>query len=146
MPKKERGKSQSTRPVTKRPPAWCKYTSDEVEAIIVKKAKEGQKLSMIGTTLRDQHGIPLVKSITGKRIGQILKESKLESSTPETIDELVKKAIRLKKHLEKNKTDFVNKRSLILIEAKIHSLSRYYRKKGLLPKEWEYKAAVLKAV
>ena len=146
MPKKERGKSKSTRPVTKRPPAWCKYTSDEVEAIIVKKAKEGQKLSMIGTTLRDQHGIPLVKSITGKRIGQILKESKLGPSIPETIDDLLEKAIRLKKHLEKNKTDFVNKRSLILIEAKIHSLSRYYKKKGLLPKEWEYKAVVLKAI
>ena len=114
--------------------------------MVVKKAKEGQKLSMIGTSLRDQHGIPLVKSITGKRVGQILKESKLDSPIPETIDELVEKAIRLKKHLEKNETDFVNKRSLIQIEAKIHSLSRYYKKKGLLPKEWEYKAVVLKAI
>ena len=146
MPKKERGRSHSTRPVTKRPPAWCKYTPEEVEALIVKQAKEGQKLSLIGMTLRDQHGIPLVKAITGKRVGQVLEESKLAPQIPEGLDELVKKASRLKKHMEKNKTDFVNKRSLILIEAKIHGLTRYYKKQGMLPKEWAYKAAVLKAI
>ena len=146
MPKKERGRSRSTRPVTKRPPVWCKYTAEEVEALIVKEAKDGQKLSMIGMTLRDRNGIPLVKAITGKRIGDTLRESKLYPDIPEGLSELVTKASRLKKHMEKNKTDYVNKRSLILIEAKIHGLSRYYKKEGTLPKEWAYKAAVMKAL
>jgi len=146
LPKRERGRSHSIRPVTKRPPSWCKYTPEEVEALILKQAKEGQKSSMIGVKLRDQHGIPLVKSLTGKRIGKILEEAKLKPPVPEALAELVVKASRLKKHLEKNETDFVNKRSLILIEAKIHSLSRYYKKNGLLPREWDYKAAVMKAI
>jgi small subunit ribosomal protein S15 len=146
LPKKERGRSHSTRPVTKRPPVWCKYTAEEVEALIVKEAKDGQKLSMIGMTLRDRNGIPLVKAITGKRIGDTLREAKLYPDVPEGLAELVTKASRLKKHMEKNKTDYVNKRSLILIEAKIHGLSRYYKKKCTLPKDWAYKAAVMKAI
>jgi hypothetical protein len=45
----------------------------QVNELITKAAKKGQKPSQIGVLLRDQHGIPLVKSVTGSKILRILK-------------------------------------------------------------------------
>jgi len=142
MPKQEKGKSHSTRPVSKRPPSWCKYQPEEVEALVIKLAKEGHPPSRIGTILRDQYAIPLVKPITGKTITQILKEAGLAPSTPEDLGELLKKAARLSAHLEKNKKDLHNKRALQLIEAKIHKLARYYKREGVLPPNWKYEPKI----
>ncbi|MEM2910978.1 MAG: 30S ribosomal protein S15 [Candidatus Bathyarchaeia archaeon] len=142
MPKQEKGKSHSTRPVSKRPPSWCKYQPEEVEALVIKLAKEGHAPSRIGTILRDQYAIPLVKPITGKTITQILKEAGLAPSTPEDLGELLKKASRLSAHLEKNKKDLHNKRALQLIEAKIHKLARYYKREGVLPPNWKYEPKI----
>ena len=138
MPKKEKGKSHSTRPVSRRPPSWCKYTPEEVEALVVKLAKEGHPPSKIGTILRDQYAIPLVKPITGKTITQILKESKLAPPIPEDLQNLLKKAARLYAHLEKHRKDLHNKRALQLVESKIHRLASYYKEKGILPPNWKY--------
>lgn len=138
MPKKEKGSSHSTRPVSKRPPIWCKYQPEEVEALVIKLAKEGHNPSKIGIILRDQHSIPLTKPITGKNISQILREAGLELSLPEDLETLLGKASRLHVHLEKNRKDLHNKRALQIIEAKIYKLSRYYRRKGLLPPDWRY--------
>jgi small subunit ribosomal protein S15 len=44
--------------------------------------------------------------------------------------------------MDKNKKDLHNKRSMQMIEARIHKLSRYYRREGVLPKNWKYKAKV----
>lgn len=138
MPKQEKGISHQTRPVSKRPPTWLRHTSEEVEALVVKLAKEGHPSSRIGTILRDQHGIPLVKPITGKNVSQILKEADLTPSLPEDLEILLRKAARLKAHLERNSKDLSNKRALQIIEAKIYKLSRYYKRKGLLPLDWKY--------
>ena len=138
MPKKEKGRSHQTRPVTKRPPSWCRYTSEEVEALIVKLSKEGHSPSKIGIILRDQHGIPLTKPITGKSVTQILKERKMLSSLPEDLENLLRKATRLHVHYDKNKADLHNKRALQIMEAKIYKLSRYYKRKGVLPADWKY--------
>ena len=51
---------------------------------------------------------------------------------------LMRKAIRLNYHLEKNKKDLHNKRGLALVEAKIRRLERYYRSRGRLPEGWKY--------
>ncbi|MCD6243054.1 30S ribosomal protein S15 [Candidatus Bathyarchaeota archaeon] len=138
LPKKEKGKSHSTRPVSKRPPSWCKYTPEEVEALVIKLAKEGHPPSIIGTILRDQYAIPLVKPITGKSITQILKDSGLAPSIPEDLQNLLKKAARLHAHLEKHRKDLHNKRALQLIESKIHRLASYYKERGVLPSNWKY--------
>ena len=138
MPKKLKGRSHQTRPVTKRPPAWCRYTAEEVEALVIKLAKEGQPLSKIGVILRDQHGIPLTKPITGKSVSQILKEKELAPSLPEGLENLMRKATRLHVHLDKNKADLGNKRALQIVEAKIYKLARYYKRKGVLPPTWKY--------
>src|SRR3989304_8885134 len=142
MPKQEKGKSHSIRPVSRRPPSWCKYQPEEVEAFIIKLAKEGHSLSSIGTVLRDQYAIPLVKPITGKSITETLEASNLAPSMPEDLSNLMKKAQSLAVHIEKNKKDLHNKRSMQIIEARIYKLSRYYKREGVLPKHWKYEAKI----
>jgi small subunit ribosomal protein S15 len=142
MPKQEKGKSHSTRPVSRRPPSWCRYQPEEVEAFVIKLAKDGHSLSKIGTILRDQYAIPLVKPITGKSISDILESAGLASSMPEDLANLIKKAQSLTVHMEKNKKDLHNKRALQVIEARIYKLSRYYKRRGVLPPKWKYEAKV----
>jgi small subunit ribosomal protein S15 len=146
MPKQEKGKSHQIRPVSKRPPSWCKYEPEEVEALVVKLAKEGNTPSRIGTIMRDQYAIPLVKPITGKTVTKMLKEAELAPTMPEDLSSLLKTAGSLSVHLEKNKGDLNNKRSLQIIEARIHKLSRYYKRKGILPKNWKYEAKIASLV
>jgi len=142
MPKQEKGKSHSIRPVSRRPPSWCKYQPEEVESFIIKLAKEGHSLSSIGTILRDQYAIPLVKPIVGKSISDVLEDAKLAPSLPEDLSNLMKKAQSLAVHLDKNKKDLHNKRNMQIIEARIHKLSRYYKREGVLPKNWKYVAKI----
>jgi small subunit ribosomal protein S15 len=142
MPKQEKGKSHQIRPVSKRPPSWCKYQPEEVEALVIKLAKEGQSPSRIGTILRDQYAIPLVKPITGKTITKILQDAGLAPAMPEDLANLLKKAESLAKHLERNRKDLHNKRALQILEAKIHKLSRYYKREGVLPPDWKYEPKI----
>jgi len=143
VPKKEKGRSHSTRPISHRSPSWCRYTSEEVEALVVKLAREGNSPSKIGVILRDQYGIPLVKPIVGKSITEILKDNNLAPSIPEDLGMLIRKASRLHAHLERNRGDKHNKRALQIVESKIHRLSKYYKRKGLIPKDWKYTPTVL---
>jgi small subunit ribosomal protein S15 len=138
MPKQEKGKSHSMRPVSRRPPSWCKYQPEEVDSFIIKLAKEGHSMSAIGTILRDQYAIPLVKPITGKSISDTLKAANLASTMPEDLGNLMKKAQSLAVHMDKNKKDLHNKRNMQIIEAQIHKLSRYYKREGVLAKNWKY--------
>jgi small subunit ribosomal protein S15 len=109
-----------------------------VESLVIKLVREGNTPSRIGAILRDQYGIPLTKPITGKSVTHILAEADMALSVPEDIEMLLKKASRLSTHLEKNKMDLANKRSLQIIEAKIHKLSKHYKQKGVLPSDWKY--------
>lgn len=142
MPKQEKGRSHSIRPVSRRPPSWCRYQSEEVEAFVVKLAKEGHSLSKIGTLIRDQYAIPLVKPITGKSISGILEDAGMAPSMPEDLANLVNKARGLLVHMDKNHKDLHNKRSMQVIEARIHKLSRYYKREGVLPPKWKYVSKV----
>jgi len=128
--------------VAKRPPTWSRYTPEEVEAIVTKLAKEGHAPSRIGTILRDQHGVPLTKPVTGKTITMIMKDAGLAPSIPEDLETLLKKATRLYAHLEKNKKDSYNKRALQSVEARIYKLAKYYKRQGVLPADWKYEAKV----
>jgi small subunit ribosomal protein S15 len=142
MPKQEKGKSHSIRPVSRRPPSWCKYQPEEVESFIIKLAKEGHSTSSIGTILRDQYAIPLVKPIVGKSITDVLQGAGLAPTLPEDLTNLMKKAQSLAVHLDKNKKDLHNKRNMQIIEARIHKLSRYYKREGILAKKWKYEARI----
>lgn len=50
-------------------------------------------------------------------------------------------AVAVRKHLERNRKDKDGKFRLILIESRIHRLSRYYKAVGVLPPTWRYESA-----
>ncbi|MDA4123054.1 MAG: 30S ribosomal protein S15 [Thaumarchaeota archaeon] len=136
------GKSHSTRPTSKRAPSWLTYSPEEVVALTIKLGKEGLTSSQIGTRLRDDYSIPLVKPVTGKSIAELLRENKLAPAIPEDLQNLLERAKRVQSHLEAYKSDRRNVRSLELIEAKIYRLSKHYKKIGLLPSTFKYAAVV----
>ena len=148
MHTRRKGQAGSKRPSTLRVPEWMdeEKNAEWVETKVVELAKAGNTPSMIGMILRDQYGIPLVRVITGKRILDILRANDLERRVPEDLRNIIAKALTVRKHLEENKRDFVSKRALQLIESKIHRLSRYYKRKRVLPSDWKYspdQAAIL---
>ena len=98
--------------------------------------------SEIGIRLRDLHGIPLIKSVLGKSLTSVLIENNIKSDMPEDLDKLVRKALGLQKHLRVHNSDHRNVRSLELIESKIHRLSKYYKLKGKIPRNWKYAAVI----
>lgn len=130
------------RPTSRRVPTWSTYSPDEIVTLIVKMAKDGATPSEIGLKLRDEYNIPLVKPILGKSVLEVLEENGLRPSFPEDLDKLMKKAKKLQEHLKAHKSDRKNVRSLELIEAKIHRLSKHYKSKGLLPEDWKYSTVV----
>jgi small subunit ribosomal protein S13e len=86
----------------------------------------------------------------------------LAPTIPEDLYHLIKKAVSVRKHLERNRTDRDSKlyvpgnagiypgdgtltwmfySRLILIESRIHRLARYYIKKQQLPPTFKYEAA-----
>ncbi len=136
------GKSHSIRPLVPTRPPWANQTAEEVEALVTRYSRDGMTPSQIGIKLRDQHAIPLVKAVTGKRVGTILEENSLRPDMPEDLENIVRKAVGLQKHLKENHGDRRNTRSLELIEAKVHRLSVYYKRVGRIPKTWKYKSVV----
>jgi small subunit ribosomal protein S13e len=99
----------------------------DVEDHVCKLAKKGLTPSQIGVILRDSNGIAQVKSVTGSKILRLLKKNGLAPELPEDLYCLIKKAVAVRKHLERNRRDKDSKFRLILIESRIHRLARYYR-------------------
>jgi len=136
------GKSHSTRPTSRNTPVWLTQSQGDVFSLVVQLSKEGLTSSEIGVRLRDEYGIPLVKPILGKNIAEILDENNIKREMPEDLTRLVQKAVGLQKHLRSHNSDHRNVRSLELVEAKIHRLSRYYKRIGKLEKSWKYAAVI----
>jgi len=109
-------------------------------------AKKGMTPSQIGIALRDQHGIPLVKTVTGSKILRILKGRGLAPQIPEDLYYLIKKAVTMRKHMERNRRDVDSKFRLILVESRIHRLARYYKSTKKLPPTWKYESATASAL
>ncbi|KAI9431944.1 ribosomal protein S15-domain-containing protein [Lactarius indigo] len=101
--------------------------------------------------LRDSHGIPQVRFVTGNKILRILKSvltgahaggcAGLAPSIPEDLWHLIKNAVAVRKHLETNRKDKDSKFRLILIESRIHRLARYYKTKQQIPPTFKYDSA-----
>merc|ERR1712158_316438 len=136
-----KGISQSALPYRRSVPNWLKLTNDEVQEQIFKLAKKGLTPSQIGVILRDSHGVAQVRFVTGNKILRILKSKGLAPDLPEDIYYLIKKAVSIRKHLERNRKDRDAKFRLILIESRIHRLARYYRQKSVLPPNWKYESS-----
>jgi ribosomal protein S15P/S13E len=77
--------------------------------------------------------------VTGKNVTQLARASGQVAKVPEDLDYLFRRAQGLRKHLEKNRKDYQNKRSLATVESKIHRLVKYYKAQGKLQPDWEYK-------
>lgn len=125
-------------PYRKAAPSWVTVSSNDLVDTIVKLAKKGNTPSQIGVTLRDSVGIPQVKSVTGSKILRILKKVGMAPQIPEDLYHLIKKAVNIRKHLEKSRRDKDAKFRLILVESRIHRLARYYRNVKSLPPTWRY--------
>ena len=105
MHSKGKGISSAAMPYKRTPPSWCKTTAAEVTEMICKLARKGATPSSIGVSLRDSSGIPAVRSITGSKILRILKGAGLAPEIPEDLYFLIKKAVSIRKHLERSRKD-----------------------------------------
>mmetsp|Transcript_12736 Transcript_12736/g.22521 ORF Transcript_12736/g.22521 Transcript_12736/m.22521 type:complete len:153 (-) Transcript_12736:2412-2870(-) len=141
MHSKGKGMSSSAMPYKRSAPSWCKATSTEVNDSICKLARKGMTPSQIGVVLRDSNGIPQVSSVTGSKILRILKASGLAPDIPEDLYHMIKKAVSIRKHLERSRKDKDGKFRLILVESRIHRLARYYKRVKKLPPTWRYESS-----
>ncbi len=93
----------------------------EVEKLIVELGKQGTPSDKIGLILRDQHGIPKVKTM-GIRIGKILVKHKLEK-TPE-MRNVKLKIETLSKHFALNKHDYTAQRKGVMYASRLKKMQR----------------------
>lgn len=135
---RKKGRHGSKKPPVKIFPRWVKLKKNELEDLVEELAKQKFTSTQIGLVLRDQYGIPDVKAITGKTVNKILRQRKIYPELPEDMVSLLKKAVRLRFHLEKNKADKHSLRGLENLESKIRRLGKYYSRTGVLPPDWEY--------
>jgi small subunit ribosomal protein S13e len=162
MHSKGKGMSASAIPYRRTPPQWLKREAEELCDQICKLSKKGLTPSQIGVILRDRDGVAQVKSVTGNKILRILKSNGVPTLStapnaparrltrapsagmapvlPEDLYHLIKKAVSVRKHLERNRKDQDAKFRLILIESRIHRLARYYRLAKKLPPNWRYQS------
>ncbi len=131
MHTRRRGQSGSENPVTDEPPEWSDVDPDAVEQRIVELAEQGYDPSQIGMKLRDEgvQGTPVpdVKLATGSKVTEILEAHDAGTDLPEDLRNLMKRAIRLREHMEEHPNDHQNKRALQNTESKVRRLADYYR-------------------
>jgi len=139
MHSRRKGQSGSHKPPSKNAPAWLGVSSEECIELIKSLAKQGLSPDSIGRILRDKHGIPSVRNLTGKTVTKILEEEKMLAQYPSDLISLIRKAVNLRDHLKFNKRDISNRAKLVHTESKIKRLAKYYRGTKL-PKDWKYDA------
>merc|ERR1711920_638603 len=127
-------------------PTWLKMKTEDICDHICKLAKKGLTPSQIGVTLRDSFGIPQVSNVTSSKILRILKTNGLAPELPEDLYCLIKKAVSIRKHLDKNRKDKDSKFRLILVESRTQKLARYYKRVKSLPATWKYVSATASAL
>ena len=135
---RKKGKSGSTKPHRTESPKWANQSKDEIEKLVVELAKGGKDSSEIGIILRDQHGIPDVKLVIGTDISGIMEKNNIAPKFPRDLTDLLKHALRIKKHFDMNKMDMDAKRGLQLTESKIRRLTKYYKRTGKVAENWNY--------
>ncbi len=128
----------SKKPVRDNAPEWVSMLPREIEAKVIEMAKEGTQPAVIGLKLRDSYGVPSVHEVTGKKVGQIIADAGAAPAVPQDLTNMIRRAINLQEHLQKNRKDLHNTRGLELLEARIRKLAKYYQKNGALPMDWKY--------
>lgn len=170
-----KGISQSALPYRRSVPSWLKLNAEDVKEQIKKLGKKGMtpsqigklyfflfeifstgcfnwkftnlySISILGIILRDSHGVAQVRFVNGNKVLRIMKAVGLKPDIPEDLYFLIKKAVSIRKHLERNRKDIDSKFRLILIESRIHRLARYYKIKSVLPPNWKYESSTASAL
>ncbi len=136
-----KGRAGSHRPYPLSKPEWVTTTPAEVAETAVQLAKGGVSAAQVGLQLRDQHGVPSARSVTGKRLGALLAEHGVTPEIPDDLQALLKRVVHLQQHLETHPKDLANRRGLNLMESRIRRLARYYRQRHRIPETWRYSAA-----
>jgi small subunit ribosomal protein S15 len=144
MHSRGRGNSGSKKPLIAGKPTWIRYKPKEIELLIGKLAKEGKTSSEIGIILRDSYGVPSIKLITDKRLQEILAEKKLVPNVPEDLMALMKRSVKIRKHIETYRQDMTAVRGLQLTESKIKRLAKYYKRINKLTPDWKYDPSAVK--
>jgi small subunit ribosomal protein S15 len=139
MHSKKHGKAKSRKPIVElgKPPEGG-MSGKQVEELIVGYAKQGMNQALIGETLKKKHNVPYIRQYTGKRLLEILKEHKVASAMPSDLLDLMKRAVNMRVHLDRNKQDVHNTVRLRRVESKIWRLAKYYTREGQLPENWKY--------
>jgi small subunit ribosomal protein S15 len=137
---KSHGKSKSKKPVVEMgsAPSGAGVSKSEIENLVEKYARQGMSPARIGEVLKREHSVPYIRQYTGKSLQEILREKKLAGTIPADLMDLMKKAVGMHKHLEKNKQDKYNGLRLRRVESKIWRLTKYYVREGVLPEGWKY--------
>ena len=113
MYKSRRGKSGSSKPYVDEAPEWSNTDAKAVKELIIDLGKAGHSSAMIGTILRDQHAIPNVRLVLGKRIASVLAENSIGGTYPEDMMNLMQRAVGIINHLGSgNHKDLHNTRGL----------------------------------
>ena len=73
-----------------------------------------------------------------KNITEILKAHNLLGEIPEDLLNLIRKSVRLREHMQKNKKDMSAKRGYQLTVSKIRKIAKYYVEKSRMPKNWRF--------
>merc|ERR1739845_336031 len=141
-----KGMASSAVPYVRKAPTWLRMSKEEIVDSIVKLSKKGYRPSAIGVHIRDQYGVAQSKYVTGNKILRVLKAQGLAPDLPEDLYFLIKKAVTMRKHLERNRKDKHGKFRLILVESRIHRWARYYKTQAVLAPTWKYDSATASAL
>jgi small subunit ribosomal protein S15 len=133
-----KGSSGSKRPLLKENPKWVQQSAEEVKDLVANMVGEGMSMAKVGLVLRDQHAVPNVKLATGKTIKEICVEKGVRFDLPDDLQALMKRAVQMSSHVNKNPKDLHNIRGRHLIESKIRRLVKYYKREGVIPESWNY--------
>ena len=137
---KEEVKEKDKEPKSKKEKELKKeYTKEDIEKTIEELTKKGKSNADIGLYIKQKMNIKNVYAFCGEKIGDIQKRLKLkENKLPDDLLALVKRAVKLVKHKEKNKKDTRAIRGYQITVSKINRLRNYYVKKGRITKDWRY--------
>lgn len=138
MHSKKRGRSRSRKPPAEEARLPDGISGEQVEEVIVKYAKQGKSPAVIGEILKREHNVPYVKHMLGKPLLKVLKEKGIANPIPYDLLDLMKKSVNMYGHLSRNRQDISNKIRLQRTESKIHRLTKYYIRHGVLPRDWRY--------
>merc|ERR1739838_272284 len=127
-----KGISGSALPYRRTTAPWLKCSAEEVVEQIVRMAKKGLRPSQIGVILRFSWCCTGPSHLL-KPSPPHLEDERFGPEIPEDLYHLIKKAVAIRKHLERNRKDTDSKFRLIQTESRIHRLARWYKSKAILP-------------